>query len=178
MLTLTVERTGLQTLQRVGQGLRALADLDFVPFFERTVEPDFERIEQEQFSSQGARGEGGAWEPLSPLYAQIKAQFFPGRPIMQLSGRLKGSLTQKGHQDAFRRVTRDSYERGTTVQYAATHNTGTDARMWIPAPFNMWINGVPRRELIGVTEADFDKWSEALGDYVGEQLGRITGGIA
>jgi len=178
MLTLTVERSGLQALSRVGQGLRALADIDFVPFFERVVEPDFERIEAEQFASQGARGEGGAWKPLSPVYAAIKEANFPGKPIMQLRGRLKGSLTQKGHPDSYRRVTRSSYERGTAVPYAATHNYGTDKRMWIPAPFNMWIEGVPQRELIGVTEADFDKWAVALGDFVGEQLGRITGGIA
>lgn len=164
MLTLTVERSGLETLQRVGQGLRAVADMDFVPFFERVVEPDFERIELEQFASQGARGEGGGWAPLSPAYAAAKAKRFPGRPILEASGRMKGSLTQRGHPDGFRRVTRDTYERGTSVPYADAHARGS-ARM-------------PARPPIGVTEADFDKWAVALGDFVGEQLGRITGGIA
>lgn len=162
MLTLTVERTGLQTLSRVGQGLRAAADIDFTPFFERTVEPDFERIQLDQFASQGARGEGGSWAPLSPAYAAAKARRFPGRPILEASGRMKGSLTQQGHPDSFRRITRNSYERGTSVPYASAHATGT-SRM-------------PARAPIGVTEADLDRWSVSLGDFVGEQLQRITGG--
>lgn len=162
MLALSVERSGLLTLLHVGQGVRALADTDFVPFFERVVEPDFERIQLDQFASQGARGEGGSWAPLSPAYAAAKARRFPGRPILEASGRMKGSLTQAGHPDSFRRITRTSYERGTSVPYASAHATGT-SRM-------------PARPPVGVTEADFDKWYTALGDYVEEQLGRITGG--
>lgn len=163
LVTLTVERTGLETLRRVGRGLSELSRLDYVPFFERTVEPDFERIQREQFASQGARGEGGSWTPLSPAYALAKARRFPGRPILEATGRLKGSLTGRGHPDSFRRLTPTSYERGTNVPYASAHARGT-ARM-------------PARPPIGVTEADVTRWAEGLTDYVGRELGRVSGGL-
>ena len=177
MISLTVERAGLADLGRVASGVREFTRLDYAENFERYLEPDFEAIQQEQFDSKGARGEAGQWRPLSPLYASIKQEFFPGRPIMQLKGRLLGSFTQRGHSDALRRVTPTSFERGSKVPYASVHNAGTDKRMWIPHPFNMWINGVPKRELIGVRETDVQRWADQLGEWVvGDRLPRILGG--
>lgn len=176
MIALTVERSGMADLGRVASGLREFPRLDYTPWFEQYLEPDFEATQAEQFVSEGARGDGGQWAPLSPVYAAKKAEHFPGKPLMQLSGRLRGSLTQRAHPDAGRRITPLSLERWTNVKYAKTHDAGTDKRMWIPAPFNMWINGVPRRPLIGVRETDVNRWAENLGEWVADQqLPRILG---
>lgn len=177
MLTLTVDRAGLSSLSRDAAGLRELGQLDYSEFFERYLEPDFEATQAEQFDSEGARGEAGQWVPLSPLYAQIKSEHFPGKPIMQLTGRLKDSYVKRGSPDAFRRLTPTSFERDTTVPYAPVHNDGSDRRMWIPAPFSMWINGVPRRSLLGVRDTDVQRWADRLGEWVAaERLPRILGG--
>ena len=50
--------------------------------------------EEEVFDAQGEVEGFMAWDPLGPTrYAQWKQEFFPGKPILQLSGRMKNQLT-------------------------------------------------------------------------------------
>ena len=78
---------------------RKLAELrrrvsDFRPVW-RSVRAYLYRMEQEQFASQGGRG-GAPWKPLSPAYARWKAVKHPGKPILELSGKLKRAATGSG----------------------------------------------------------------------------------
>lgn len=162
MIGLTVERSGLEDLGRVASGVREFARLDYSEYFEQYLEPDFELIQQEQFASEGARGEAGAWQPLNPSYAAWKAARFPGMPILQATGRLRDSYVQRGHADGYRRITPLSLERGSSVPYAGHHATGT-SRM-------------PARPPIGVRETDVQRWADQLGEWVAaDRLPRILG---
>lgn len=163
MIGLTVERAGLADLGRVASGVREFTRLDYTEYFERYLEPDFEAIQQEQFDSEGARGEAGQWQPLSPAYAAWKAARFPGKPILQGTGRLRDSYVQRAHGEAYRRITPTSLERGSNVPHAGFHATGT-SRM-------------PARPPIGVRETDVQRWADQLGEWVvGDGLPRILGG--
>jgi hypothetical protein len=103
--------------------------------------------ERERFDTEGYR----QWQPNCAKYAAIKAKKFPGRKIMELYGPLRASLTEvDAAPGAVRVFSPHRMTFGTNIRYAATHHYGSNKRMWIPAPFNMWIDGVPRRRLIEV----------------------------
>lgn len=54
----------------------------------------FAALERRQFASEGAYASGG-WTPLSPRYAAWKARRYPGKPILERTGELKRSLTER-----------------------------------------------------------------------------------
>lgn len=96
---------------------------DLRPVWDR-IERAFNRIEDEQFKSEGAKGRTGRWKPLSRRYAERKAVEFPGMPILQRSGRLYKALTGKS-SDAVVVKTKEEFAIGTNLFYAAFHQTGT-----------------------------------------------------
>jgi len=80
--------------------------------------------EKEQFSSEGARGAGHKWVKLSEPYRLWKERTHPGKPILELKGPLKESLTQSGGRHIFK-AERMGMGFGTTVPYGLYHQTGT-----------------------------------------------------
>src|SRR4030042_806076 len=74
-----------RALSRFGENVR-----DFSPVLEE-IHQAFIRIEQEQFDTQGGRSE--AWAPLSLNYSQWKQKYFPGQPILVLTGALRREMT-------------------------------------------------------------------------------------
>ena len=52
------------------------------------------RAERRQFATEGGYASGGR-APLSPAYAAWKARHYPGKPILERTGRLKASLTER-----------------------------------------------------------------------------------
>ena len=100
----------------------------------------FHQSMRKQFSSQGAHG-SGAWAPLSKPYAAWKERKHPGLPIMELSGRLKESLTDPfGNADSTYEATEDTLLIGTKTPYARYHQYGTGK--------------MPARPLIALTDED------------------------
>ena len=82
------------------------------------------RAEGTQFRTEGAYASGG-WAPLSPAYAARKARAYPGKPILERTGRLVRSLTSPTAPDAIRRSEPHLMEFGTSVPYGRYHQTGT-----------------------------------------------------
>lgn len=86
------------------------------------------------FVSQGGEFAGG-WAPLAPSTLQKKRS----QVMMVESGRLMGSLTNRGGENVFN-VTPNSLEVGTSVPYAGYHQHGTSkmpARMLVGWSLNM-----------------------------------------
>lgn len=82
-------------------------------------------IEEEQFKSQGAKGRSGKWEKLSRNYAKQKERDYPGKPILQRTGRLEAALTSKTG-DTVLIEEKQEYGFGTSLFYAAFHQAGTN----------------------------------------------------
>lgn len=94
------------------------------------AEPAFEAmadhqatIWRKQFGREGAYT-GAAWSPLSPPYAKWKQKHYPGKPILQLTGRLMASMVDRPF--GVDEVTDKGFVIGTDVPYAHFHQQGTD----------------------------------------------------
>lgn len=64
------------------------------------VADEFYAMEVEQFASEGASGASGQWAGLSNAYAIFKAREFPGATILQATGGMLASLTDREAPDA------------------------------------------------------------------------------
>lgn len=109
----------------------------------------------EQFDTEGAHG-GKAWAPLSPAYAAWKAQHYPGRPILVLTGQMRSSLTggrgvviPERHELTF----------GTPVSYARYHQTGTPR--------------MPSRPIFALTDDDQVKVGKAMHAHMVNEAKRL-----
>ena len=115
---------------------------DFRPFFRDALAPKFFEDVVRRFERVGAYGgPDGArqWAPLSPPYKRWEDWHYPGKPILQRTGRLIRSLTWnrgmfgpgggRGNvgRDGVFRVTMNSADLGTAVEYAHWHQTGARA---------------------------------------------------
>jgi len=75
------------------------------------------------FDAEG--GASGSWAPLSISYAKWKAANFPGKPILERTGKLRVALTGPG-SNARRDVSGNELTFGTIgLPYASFHQTGT-----------------------------------------------------
>jgi len=117
----------------------------------RDIAKDFKSIEAKQFKSQGSYGSGG-WERLSFSYAKWKSKNYPGKPILQRSGRLMSSLTGFG-SDYIERMTNSNIELGTMTPYAIYHQSV------------MPRTKLPRRPVIELTESDKKRWMKMAQSY-------------
>lgn len=125
--------------------LRSLQDdvKDFRPAFE-LIYAEFLETESKQFGAEGGFEGNERWKRLSEDYEKWKSRHFPGKPILELRGHLKRSLTQKGADGAVYRATEKELEMGTSIGYAIWHQRGT-ARM-------------PARKPIELSEAQKKRW--------------------
>ena len=93
---------------------------DFRPVF-RWAKRELEKANKDNFDRSGLPV--GGWSPLDARYGTWKATNFPGRPIMEVSGKLRDSLTRlDGPANKIRLTTA---EFGTDVEYAKFHQYGT-----------------------------------------------------
>jgi phage gpG-like protein len=87
--------------------------------------PVFESAEKRQFSAEGAGPSSGHWAALSAAYAKWKAKKYPGKPVLERSGKLRKALTSNG-PNAVRDYSASMMNFGTTdVEYASFHQMGT-----------------------------------------------------
>jgi len=151
LVNLTFTVNGEKQLDRA-LGLYASAVKDMRPVWP-DIRDDFTDGQEEQFSSQGQSGSGG-WVSLSSDYGAWKALNFPGMPILQRTGRLKSSLTERSHADFRYEAGRMGLTMGTKVPYAGYHQTGT--------------RKMPRRPPIELTEAQRRGWVKMIHAYIVE----------
>ncbi|MGV0984991.1 MAG: hypothetical protein ACOYB2_10580 [Limnohabitans sp.] len=98
-----------------------------------------------------------AWPALSPAYAALKAILYPGKPILQATGRLHDSLTSLT-ADTVYDVSPQKVTMGTAVEYSEKHQVG-EGRL-------------PQRVHVQMLESTFEDLNEAVFVYAVEPLNR------
>lgn len=119
------------------------------------VDSRFMARERRLFATEGRSG-GEAWPRLSEEYRRWKARRFPGRKIMQRTGRLRRSLTSKGGRHVLESTLppRVSVTVGTSVKYAAYHIDGSPIRNW----------NLPERDTLQHTRAQEIEYLEVFSE--------------
>lgn len=129
MLELKITQTGAEAVRAKVAGMAALAD-DLSPTWP-AVEHTFREIETGQFSSEGSAGQSGKWQDLSAKYTEWKLKRFPGAKILERTGRLRDSLTDRTG-DSFVRPERHRLTIGSKVEYGTFHQNQGGGRKWRP----------------------------------------------
>jgi phage gpG-like protein len=109
----------IDALDDLGLSLR-----DFRPAFISATR-EFYAIQKDLFASEGRTGASGQWRRLSKRYAAWKAKAAPGKPILELTGTLRRSLTQPNARYSTRRLTAEEMIVGTSDPKARFHFSGT-----------------------------------------------------
>lgn len=119
----------------------------------KKIGEDFRKTEEKVFNGQGAYGSRSQWTPLTPKYKEWKQSHYPGKPILQLSGNLKSSLTKKsaGHIEI---ITATSITLGSNDKKFKWHQKGT--------------NKMVARPPITFTEYQAEKWAKIIRDDIME----------
>lgn len=94
--------------------------------------------ERKQFASEGQYASGG-WSPLAPSTRAQKQALGLDNGILDRTGALRRSLSERGAPGQTLRITRDSLTFGSTIAYGLYHQQGA---------------GVPMRKPFELTEAD------------------------
>ena len=94
---------------------------DFTPVFNEVAE-EFYKEEKQIFERKGdlGRGEGGKWADLSDKYKKWKERKHPGKKILELTGKLKKSLTEKNAEGNVNKITPFSMEIGSDLKTKKT----------------------------------------------------------
>lgn len=85
----------------------------------------FYRFEKDAFETEGASSKARRWADLTRQYARWKEKVAPGKPILELTGALRDSMTGPDATDSFRKIEPQELAIGTTLFYAEFHQTGT-----------------------------------------------------
>jgi len=131
---------------------------DLRPLWDKLAQ-EFYRIEDEQFASEGAHS-GNPWKPLSPKYQAWKEKQIPGPMILELTNKLKLSLTYKGSSAHVRIEEPLSISLGSSLPYARYHQTGT-RRM--PARKPIDLSEEDKRKLGKIIHRGLVKMSRKVG---------------
>lgn len=113
-MRLTFEFEGVKEFDRAWVSLREqITDLRPVwPAVERAIQ----KIEDAQFKSEGAKGRGGKWKPLTRAYAIAKEKKYGKKPILQRTGALMRAMTSNT-SDTIRIQEKDEFGYGTSLFY-------------------------------------------------------------
>lgn len=114
--------------------------------------------EQQLFAREGRTSEHGKWEELSPRYAAWKAKHYPGMPILTLTGRFRGSMTDpSGQHTEFKQPRRlvwgSDYKVSGGHDLGGIHAEGRSPHM-------------PAREPIRITQNNVDDMADVIVDYL------------
>lgn len=109
----------------------------------------FARMERRQFDSEGAYGSGG-WAALSPAYAAWKARAYPGKPILERTGDLKDSLTQRPF--GVEVIEARAMAVGSGIDYGRFHQAGTST--------------MPRRRPVEFPESERRTWVKLIQKFI------------
>lgn len=100
---------------------------DWRPFWDDYFAPAWFRHMTNQFETEG-RATGEAWAPLSANYERWKRKHYPGRKILERTGRLRAALTDRRAEGAIFDSNKDQLTIGVHTPYAIFHQLGTGPR--------------------------------------------------
>lgn len=109
----------------------------------------FVALERRQFRSEG-RAFSGGWSPLSPKYAAWKARHYPGKPILERTGELLRSLTERPLDVEV--ILPDRMVIGSAVTYGRYHQNGTPR--------------MPQRRPVELSEAERREWVKVIQRFI------------
>lgn len=124
---------------------------DASPAFAQLAD-DFNRIEREQFKTEGGRS--SKWVPIKAATRRAKIKRGLDPRILHATHRLRDSLTKPSGPDVVRKIRPDSLEVGSTVPYGVFHQRGTRT--------------LPRRPPVDLTEGDRRRWVQVLQRFLVE----------
>ena len=145
-ITLDGVRTATKKIDRIASTVK-----DLTPAFKK-IGDDFRKTEDRVFKGQGYYGSRPGWKPLTPQYRNWKNANFPGKPILQMTGKLRNSLATKGNNHV-ERITKNSITIGTSDQKAMWHQKGNS-------------RGLPARPPITFTKYQGDRWANIIKDEI------------
>lgn len=148
MVDLRIKTFGGEQLVRQLTRIRIEAGQLRIPM--ETIASHFWQINKENFEAQG---QPKRFAPLSFHYKKWKDKKYPGKKIMQLTGRLMNSLTaedQADAQDTVKVITPRYMELGTNVEYAPAHQYGYPKR------------NLPARKIVQVTDKHKMIWTRIV----------------
>jgi phage gpG-like protein len=141
-----------EVLQQMGALNERATDLR--PVFDGPIDESVSELYTQQFATEGQFG-GARWAPLAARTLLARTRRGHGRGgILRDTSRLWASLVKRGAPEGIRSVSRDQYERGTSVAYAVFHQLGTrrmPARKIAPDP-------LPARVVVG--------WTDIISRYI------------
>ena len=156
-------------VKQVNRSLMSSADAvkDLSPVWD-DIYDDFLKREGDVFSSEGnvgsksrefgvGAGKWGPWEPLNKIYAARKLAKGFGSKILVRTGRLRDSLTSRGHGDAVFGPQLLRVAMGTRTPYAGYHQGNKDF---------VDTGKIPRREPVRVGEAQVRFWMRLIHKFV------------
>jgi phage gpG-like protein len=146
MVTVRLETLGtrdlIQSLSRIGQQINNFSE----PF--RSIAQSFWKINEANLQ---AEGKPERFKQLTYKYQKWKHKAYPGKKIMQLTGRLYDSLTahnQTETQDTIAIITPKYAELGTNTPYANAHQEG--------------VGNLPERKVVQITEKHEMAWARII----------------
>lgn len=113
-MRITVEVDGVKELDRAFISSRGHLE-DLRPVWP-VVERAFQKVEKEQFDSEGSKGRSGAWKPLTRKYAEWKKKVYGDKPILQRTEKLVKAMTSNTG-DTIVVKEKDEFGYGTTLFY-------------------------------------------------------------
>lgn len=132
-----------RTLARFEEAAR-----DARPVWEQLADR-FAQLNRRQFDSEGAANSGG-WAPLSPAYAAWKARLYPGKPILERSGDLRASLTERPF--GIEVIDAGAMALGSGIEYGRYHQAGTDR--------------MPQRRPVELPESERRTWIRLIQRFI------------
>lgn len=101
------------------------------------------------------RGFPAGWAPLSPAYAEWKREHFPGRRLLELSGKMRRGFRFKAGPRSLRIINRiTAGQKGNKTPRWFWHQFGTPK--------------MPARPMLQVTDKDLAKLTEFVFDFLEE----------
>lgn len=119
VMTITIDAFGETELNRTLLRIQHAAE-DMRPAF-NAIHDNFLILEERQFESEG--GYSGGWAPLADSTVAAKAAAGLDPHILQATGELFRSLTEKGDENHVFRITGDSMFMGSKVDYGKYHQS-------------------------------------------------------
>lgn len=131
---------------------------DLTPAFE-AIADNFYEGEREMFASEG--GGAGGWAALKPEYAKWKSANYPGKGILQRTGLLMESLTDRSGPGSIFELAPMRLAMGSGLKHGGYHQTGTSK--------------MPARPPVKLTEQQKNEWMKFIHQHIANSWPGLTG---
>lgn len=119
----TAKIAGFEQFDRVFTKVRD-SIVNWQPIFEEMAKAFYEQQEL-QFEKEGAFGDLSGWKPLTEKYYSWKQKKFPGTKTLELTGKLRESLTKQGAEGNITEINPLSMRIGTNLKTKNGYTLGT-----------------------------------------------------